>query len=113
MGNMPRISAMINVDRFAMERLRKKISQRDLAEIVGVTETAMSRYCNGARTPRYAILTKIAEVLDTTPEYLLGIEIYNQEDAFSKVRTAIKTYGKSWKYEQKKELVNELLNAMN
>lgn len=110
---MPRLCEKINVDRLQMEMLRKKIKQRELAEIVGITETTMSRYCNGSRTPRYAILKKLAGVLETTPEYLLGVELANQGEAFATVRSAIKAYGKSWGNEQKKELVNELLNAMN
>lgn len=50
------------------------ITQRDLANEVGVTEVSVSRYVHGTRTPRGDILVKIAMVLHTTAEYLTGLD---------------------------------------
>lgn len=50
----------------------KNINQKELANYVGVTEVTISRYMNGERKPRIEIVNKIAEVLDTTTDYLLG-----------------------------------------
>ena len=47
------------------------ISQKKLAIQVGVTESAMSYYVRGSRTPRGAILLKIAKALNSTIDYLL------------------------------------------
>lgn len=59
---------------------KKGITQRSLAETVGVSEVSISRYVNGNRTPRYYILKKIAEELGTTVEYLvLGNDANNVE----------------------------------
>ena len=49
-----------------------KLSQKELAEKVGVTESAMSYYVKGVRTPRSDVLTRIAKALNTTTDYLLG-----------------------------------------
>ncbi len=108
---MPKQRADISPKRLQAEIFRRGITQRELAERVGTTETTMSRYCNGVRTPRYEILKRIAEELDSTPEYLTGTEGFdNQNEAFSKVRIAIKTYGNKWNEAQKKELINDLLD---
>ena len=48
----------------------KGISQRELAEMVGITEVSMSRYINGERTPKAPIAMKIARVLDVNIEDL-------------------------------------------
>lgn len=40
--------------------------------MAGVTESAMSYYVKGERTPRSDVLTRIARALETTTDYLLG-----------------------------------------
>lgn len=51
---------------------RHGFSQRDLATKAGVTESAMSYYVKGERTPRSDVLTRVANALNTTTDYLLG-----------------------------------------
>ncbi|MCT4564998.1 MAG: helix-turn-helix domain-containing protein [Maledivibacter sp.] len=59
----------------------KNINQKELANYVDVTEVTISRYMNGERKPRIEIINKIAEVLDTTTDYLLGrSDIKNSEE---------------------------------
>lgn len=48
----------------------KGISQKELAEKVGLTESAMSRYVNGSRIPRGEYLMKIAKILNVKVEDL-------------------------------------------
>ncbi len=47
------------------------ITQKELAQKSGVTEAAISHYMKGDRTPRSAVLSKIAMVLGTTSDYLM------------------------------------------
>ena len=54
------------------------LSQKELAAKVGVTESAMSYYVKGVRTPRSDVLTRIARELCTTTDYLLGTTNDNQ-----------------------------------
>lgn len=49
-----------------------KLSQKDLAIKTGVTESAMSYYVKGLRTPRSDVLTRMAKALNTSTDYLLG-----------------------------------------
>lgn len=51
---------------------KKGILQRELAERVGITETTMSRYINDKREPKGTVLSKIAEVLGVSSDYLAG-----------------------------------------
>lgn len=62
-----RISAMLE---------KKGITQRELAEMVGVTEVSMSRYIKGDRVPKASVVENIARALDTTVYYLVGTEYY-------------------------------------
>ena len=48
---------------------KKNITQRELAETVGVTEVTISRYINGARQPKSDILFKIAKALGVPADY--------------------------------------------
>lgn len=55
-------------------RSEKNIKQKDLAEKVGVSNVVLSRYESGERNPDYETLVRIANNLDVTTDYLLGIE---------------------------------------
>lgn len=48
------------------------LNQKELASAIGVTESAMSYYVKGSRIPRGDILTRMANALNTTTDYLLG-----------------------------------------
>ena len=51
---------------------QRGFSQAELAKKINVTESAMSYYVKGVRTPRSDVLTRIARELETTTDYLLG-----------------------------------------
>ena len=53
---------------------KQGISQRQLAERLNTTEASLSRYVNGEREPKADMLANIATALNTTSDYLLGIE---------------------------------------
>ena len=104
---------MLNAQRLKEELVRNGMKQRDLADRVSVSEVSMSRYCSGTRTPRDPILVEIARVLNTTPEYLTGTEgLVHPDIAFAGARISVRTYGAQWTHEQKKELINAILDVM-
>ena len=47
------------------------MTQKELAQATNITESAISHYLKGDRTPRGVNLIKIAEALGTTTDYLL------------------------------------------
>ena len=50
---------------------QQKLSQKHLAMMIGVTESALSRYINGEREPKMEVLANIATALNTTVDYLV------------------------------------------
>lgn len=50
--------------RVAERRVERGLSQRELAELVGSTQSAIARLERGGRPPRIDTLLKIAEALD-------------------------------------------------
>ena len=58
------------------EKMKKqKLSQKDLALMIGVTESALSRYINDERAPKLDVLANMATALNTTVDYLItGME---------------------------------------
>lgn len=56
-------------------REARNLTQAEFAKLCGLGESTISFYESGKREPSYAILLKIAEMLETTPNYLLvGID---------------------------------------
>ena len=55
-------------------RNKKNISQKKLAEIVGVTQVAISQYETGKSVPKINIAVKLADVFGVTCEELYGKE---------------------------------------
>lgn len=55
----------------------QKITQKQLAQMTGLTEAGISRYISGQRLPRLDVLLRIAKSLQCTLDFLLyGVE-YN------------------------------------
>ena len=59
-------------ERLALLLRQKHMTQKDLAERAGVTAAAMSHYLKGDRTPRASVITRIADSLGTSVDYLMG-----------------------------------------
>lgn len=62
---------------FRQERLRymrksKKLTMEELAKLVNSTKGSISNYENGHSTPPDHMLSLLADVLNTTTDYLLG-----------------------------------------
>ena len=54
------------------ERLLKGISQKELADVLGVKQNTVSEYEHNVRQPNYDLLVQIADFFDVTTDYLLG-----------------------------------------
>jgi transcriptional regulator with XRE-family HTH domain len=92
---------------------QRGISQRELADRVGVTEVSMSRYINGGRTPKAPILANIAKELHTTSAYLLGHDTGDTDPELEYYQTqrAIARNANKWTKKQKADLVNALFES--
>lgn len=47
-------------------------TQKELASMVGVTESAMSRYLKNEREPKAEVIANLATALNTTSDYLIS-----------------------------------------
>ena len=89
------------------ETLKKlNITQKMLAERIGVTEAVISRYISGDREPKPETIANIATALHTTSDYLLGIE--NEEFNHSQVRRLLARNADKMSEKEKKELIDAL-----
>ncbi len=65
-------------DRLKDARLKRKLSQGKLAEIVGIHVTNVSRYERGEHKPSTQVLSKIADALNVTSDYLMSGSLNDQ-----------------------------------
>ncbi len=61
-------------ERLKALRTGQKLSQRELAERLGVAKSIVSYYESGDRYPSYDILVKMAHLFHVTTDYLLDVD---------------------------------------
>ena len=63
-------------DRLKLLRKQKAVSQKTVAEAIGVTLSAYSNYEQGIREPNLQILINLCKYYEVSADYLLGIDDY-------------------------------------
>ncbi|MFT8728605.1 MAG: XRE family transcriptional regulator [Oenococcus oeni] len=67
-------------------RKQKKITQKDLGDLLGNTPpTTVSSWERGQSKPRMDVAAKIAKILNTSVSNLMGDELENYSNAYSKI----------------------------
>lgn len=61
-------------ERLQQKRSSMKLSQKEVANAVGVNPSVISNYENGERTPSVEVLMSLASLYHCSVDYLLGIE---------------------------------------
>ena len=61
-------------ERLKSLRIEKKLSQPELAKLVGVSKGMISFWENGKNEPTISNLLKLCQIFDISSDYLLGIE---------------------------------------
>ena len=88
----------------------KSMTQKELAQITGMTESTISHYMKGDRVPRGVNLIKIAKALGTTTDYLLQTdENADEGNSFETVKTLIARNASNLTEAEKIELVGILV----
>jgi transcriptional regulator with XRE-family HTH domain len=91
---------------------QKNLTQREFAKIIGITEVSVSRYINGKHIPHTDILSKMAETLETTTDYLLGNEVLDRTNVdLSPVKQFIH-YFEDLSEEDQHEAAKEILDRV-
>lgn len=60
--------------RLKMLRKQKQLTQQELGDVLGVTQTTCAKWENGRTEPTLENVIKLAIFLDTTTDYLLGMD---------------------------------------
>lgn len=87
----------------------KEMTQRDLARKVGVTDSAMSHYIKGDRIPRAAVILQIANVLETSPDYLMYGNLSDAEAEIDQAVRLIARNSEQLSHDDKVRIMNILL----
>lgn len=66
---------MILGTRIKALRKEKGLTQQQLADLINVTKVSICCYERGNRTPNLETFIDLVNVLDTTPDYLLGTDV--------------------------------------
>lgn len=88
----------------------KDLTQIELADKAGVTNVTISRYLSGERKPRIEIVTKLAEVLNTTVDYLLG---YESKSSSKQLLPVLGTVKAGYNYLAQENIIDYIDPAMN
>ena len=94
-----------------IQRLMKECdyTQKELANMVGVTEAAMSRYISNERMPKAEILANMATALRTTSDYLLSGK--EPEQDYSELYRLVARSSKNMTDEEKMKMIRLLSNG--
>ena len=60
-------------DKLKSLRIEKKLTQKQVADRIGLAISAVSSYESGSRYPSYDVLVKLARMFHVSTDYLLGI----------------------------------------
>jgi len=55
-------------------RIQRKLTQKQMAELIGVAERHYQYYEAGAKEPNMTTLKRVVEVLGVSADYLIGIK---------------------------------------
>lgn len=69
-------------ERITQARTDLNINQKELAKRSNITEANLSRYENGVREPKSAVLARLADALEVTTDYLVGLTDEKNYDAY-------------------------------
>ena len=61
-------------------RLEKKLTQKQIADRIGLAISAVSSYESGTRYPSFEVLIKLSRIFHVSTDYLLGITEYRVID---------------------------------
>ncbi len=99
-------------DRIKKARINKGLSQSQLAKAIGVHVTNISRYERGENRPTSEVLTKLANELDVTADFLMDGSLDDKAHAAISDKELLSQFQRVASLSnEKKAIVKELLEA--
>ena len=87
--------------RIAASRKKKELTQKQLADLLHVTDKAVSKWECGKNFPDLTLLEALATALDTTPVVLLGLNEKSGDEALSAATALYQDQRRRWLRELK------------
>lgn len=75
---------MIIGERIRLARKNKNMSQQELGDLLGVSKVSVCGYEKGVRIPTMENFLQLLDILDLTPDYLLGRDVNCVSDSDEK-----------------------------
>lgn len=88
-------------------RTQKKMTQDDLAELLGTTSKSVSRWEQSLTYPDITLLPFIANIFEVTVDELLGVESIKQDEFVKKLKKQADQYAMNNDYENELKLWKE------
>lgn len=82
-------------DRFKQLHDSSGLTNKQLGDIIGVSEYTISKYRNGTREPSFQILNRIADFFEVSTDYLLertDIKTVDDSITLNSIKTKFKNY---------------------
>ena len=97
-------------ERIKMLMEERGLTQKELANLSGITEASMSKYLSGERTPRIDVIVNLANALHVTTDELIGNDIEDNKMDLIRLKTVLARGMETMSDEDKKELIKFLLD---
>jgi transcriptional regulator with XRE-family HTH domain len=81
---------MLFVERLVLVRKKKKVSHDELAKTIGVHAPVIGRYERNEVKPYIEVATKMAEALDVSLDYLVGLADHELDNSITKKLLSIR-----------------------
>lgn len=88
----------------------RNITQKQLSQLSGITESSISRYLHGLQKPKMDIVVNIAKALHIETEFLLDDD-EKSESAYNSIAMAIVRKGNELSAEEKNQLISLILGV--
>ena len=88
-------------------RTKKKMTQEELAELLGTTSKSVSRWEQSLTYPDISLLPFIANIFEVTVDELLGVESIKQDEYVKELKNQADKYAMNNDYESELKLWQE------
>lgn len=90
-------------------RHSKGLTQEQVAEIVGVSPQAVSRWENDTTAPDVIMLAGLAMLYDTTTDALMGMHALRNKQTLRQIHTKVLDYVKTQRWDEAEKLIRDSL----
>ncbi len=93
-------------------RIKKGLSQKEMAQKIGIPPTTYSNYENNHREPNIEILDKVANILEITTEDML-LQAIDKDNNLSQLDFILKTLKSMSSLMESEEITNKIKENIN